>query len=487
MADRQAANPYFDRTLDTFRAAVKAWGRDSLIVVFLFMAAGIFTVLPLVRWYEKETGIRLKMEDNQSRRSQIEEILQEVQNIQKLFAVTKKAADQYGYQLADGLSENLSRFGNAVRDLKRDEPRRPDMSERFPGSSIAEQFERPAVSRVEKDPGTVLMKDFNLSEKEIALITSSERGSPQWEQAAQIVKKVFDTEIDRTYENLNERTAKEYAKLMESIRKTLDSVRPAAENLGLQLPTPDQVVRPMVPIHRPPDEAIFKSRAGKFRALEIEALKIAVDLDAALRPLNSAHERIVAVAEKLDQSINALKIEQTAAREEIQRLEEQFTEVEAQLTKISQPLKWLPLEVDRFVRLYPTIFAVLFFILAMRFGRLSRLRNRLYQELKDRAMTEKEISFALMVPESTLDPFGDIGPGSWAARGVRLIVPVALAAFLIGSAWRIESSPLYTTTLPRLCNITAVSLCILSGFYILRATAFFTFSPALQESGASRN
>lgn len=468
MSDRQASNPYLDRMLDTFRSTVKTWERDSVIVVLLFLTIGMFTVLPLIRWYEKEETIRSDTEANTAKRNQIAEIIANIGDISKQSESVEKDIGRYGNTLADELSKKLSRFGGAVRDLNRNERRLPDRSERFPGSSIAEQFERPAVSPIEEDPMTVLMKDFNLSEKQIVLITASDRGSPEWTQGARIVKNVFDTEIDRTYQQLNQRAATEHAQLMERIRKVLDTTRPAALRLGLQLPTPDQVVRPLEWVRRPSDDAVFRSRAGKFRALDNETLKIAVDLDAALAPLNSAHTQIVARAEKLDQSLLALQTEQAKAQKAIKSLEEQFTKAETQLTQISQPLKWLPLEVNAFVRLYPAFFAVLFFILARRFARLHALRNRLHQELKNRDMSEKDIGFALMVPESALGLFAQDEPGSWMTRGVHLAVPMVLAAFLVGATWRIETSHLYTTTLPRLCNIAAVALCIINGADMLR-------------------
>jgi len=468
MNDQQALNPYLDRMLDTFRSTVKTWERDSLVVVLLFLAIGLFTVLPLIRWYETEQTIRSDIEANTAKRNQITEIITDIEDIRKQSESVEKEIGRYGNTLADALSKRLSRFGNAVRDLVRNEGRPPDRSERFPGSSIAEQFQRPAVSATEEDPMTVLRKDFNLSEKQIALVTASERGSPEWTRGARIVKNIFDTEIDRTYQELNRHAAEKHAQLMERIRKVLDSTRPAAVRLGLRLPTPDQVIRPLTPVYRPSDDAIFHSRAGKFSAIDNETLKIAVDLDAALAPLNSARTRIVAEAEKLDQSILALQTEQAKAQKAIQALEEQFTKAETQLAQISQPLKWLPLEVDAFVRLYPAFFAVLFFILAARFARLHALRNRLHLELKNRNMSPTDIGFALMVPESALGLFAQDEPGSWITRGVRLAVPMVLAAFLVASTWRIETSSVYTTTLPRLCNIVAVALCIINGAYMLR-------------------
>ncbi len=471
MSDQPTANPYLDRTLETFRSAVKAWSRDSTIVVLLFLATGMLTVLPLIHWYEKEQTIQLHIEENRSKRSQIEGIIVALQDIQGQVARTKKGIERYGSRLAGELSKNLSRFGNAVRNLKQRDPKLPDPSLSFPGSSMAEQFDRPAVSPVERDPKTVLAKTFNLSEAQIEGITSSERGSPQWTEAARTVKKVFDTEIDKTYQRLNERVAEGHKKLMQLIRKILDSVRPAAEEMGLQLPTSEKVIRPMEPIPRPPDDAVFRSRAGKFRALHIETLKIAVDLDAAVEPLNLAHTRIIAMAKNLDQSLEALKTKQSAVEKEITALEEKFTEVEAQLAQISQPLKWLPLAVDTFVRFYPTFFSVLFFILAMRVWRLSALRKRLRQELINRNVPPKDISLALLVPESTLDIFGDPGSGTWLNRGIRLAAPAALVAFLVGTAWRIETSPVYTTTLPRILNATTVAICAI--VFLVSAKDYF--------------
>ena len=154
------------------------------------------------------------------------------------------------------------------------------------------------------------------------------------------MKDVFNREINRIYEKLNEHAKERHGQLMKSTEAMINSVQPAVEEFGLQLPVPDQVIRQFEAVSRPSDDAIFKSRIGKYRALRIETLKIAVDLDATLKPLNIAYNKIVVFAKHLDQSISDFQEKQKQVRKEIEALEQQFADVEKQLSQISSPLKW---------------------------------------------------------------------------------------------------------------------------------------------------
>jgi len=476
MTNQQATDSYLDKTLDRFRSAVKACGRDIFLVVFLFLITGIFTVFPLVHWYEKEQMIKRNLQVKISKRNKIQGIIAQVINTQEQFTKEKQDIDTYGNNLAYELSERLSDFARAVRALKKDQSITLDERLSFPGASMAEQFLRPSPARRTSDPKTVLIIDYDLPEEHIGLITSSVQSSPEWNQAIRIVKEVFNREINRIYKKLNEHVKEKHEQLMKSTEAILNSVQPTAEEFGLQLPVADQVIHQIEPVSRPSDDAIFKTRRGKYKALRIETLKIAVDLDATLEPLNIAYKKIFIFAKRLDQSISDFQDKQKLVREEINVLEHQFADVEKQLAQISQPLKWLPLEIHKFVRLYPTLFAILFFVLSLRFARLSELRNRLYQELRNRRLAEKDINFAVCVPDSTLDIFGGFKPGSWFSRGARLSSPVVILAFLVAATWRIEGSQFYTTKLPLMLNLASIALCVISCIiyfrYVLRDVSY---------------
>ena len=468
MTDQQATNAYIDKTLDRFRSAVKACGRDIFLVVFLFIITGIFTVFPLVHGYEQEKIIKGNLQGKISKREKIGAIIDQVIIIQEKFKKEKKGIDKYGDNLAYELSERLSAFARAVRALKKGEPTAPDEPMRFPGSSMAEQFAMPSPAPRPIDPKTVLIFDYGMPEEHIKLITSSIQGSPEWKQAGGIVKDVFNSEINRIYKKLNEHVKERHGQLMDNTEAILNSVKPDAEALGLKLPGTGQVIREFEPISRPSDDAVFKSRIGKVTALRIETLKIAVNLNATLEPLNAAYNKIVVFARRLEQSISELQAKQKQVRVEIDTLEQQFADVEAQLSQISSPLKWLPLEIHRFVRFYPTFFALLLFFLSLRFARLSELRIRLYQELRNQGAAEKDINFAVCVPDSMFDIFGGFKQGTWFSKRARLLSPVGILAFLVIATWRIEGSQVYATKLPFMLNLASIALCVISCIIYLR-------------------
>jgi len=90
VANQKSANPYLDKTLDAYRSAVKAWGRDTLISSFIFMVAGFFIVLPFIHWSEKEQMLRAEIEQDVSKRQRIEASIEQVRSLQKEFSIQKQ-------------------------------------------------------------------------------------------------------------------------------------------------------------------------------------------------------------------------------------------------------------------------------------------------------------------------------------------------------------------------------------------------------------
>ena len=126
-------------------------------------------------------------------RQRIESILKQIEAIENAFAMEKRRLDADGQELAVELSERLSAFARAIQAVKNQGLviRSEGGSQAFPGSSMAEQFERPSVGAFSSDPLRVLMEDFHLSEPVVVLIKTAIPDSPDWDKAAEIVRDIY--------------------------------------------------------------------------------------------------------------------------------------------------------------------------------------------------------------------------------------------------------------------------------------------------------
>ena len=458
MAQEKTINRYLEKTMDSYRLAVKALGRDSLIVILVFLMLGIFTVIPFVTWSEKEREINKSIKDSTLRRQQLESTSARIKDIQKKFTSEKQKIEKFGAELAQELSFRLSQFAIMINDRRNGET--GDLvvaTESFPGASMAAQFVSPA------GPGdsapTLLPQDFDLSEDQVKLVTTAVEGTSDWEKATEVVKGVFYKEIVRTYKKLNVEIKKAYASLGAFTEGVLESLRPRMRGLDIEFLTKEHLIGAPQELRPPTDNSIFKTRSGKVKAFRIETLKVSVDLDNTLRPFNSAHDALSISKENVDQTINALKVKQNEAQDHILRLKEQFKEVEKQIANFSIPLKWLPFRTETLVRLFPTIISILFLSLAFRFSRLRKLRDRLEDELRKVGLNAKEIDLALYVPESSLDLFSkSLKPTVKNLPLELIILPVVVFGFLVILVWYIEASSLFQGVALSAMNIAAIAV-----------------------------
>jgi hypothetical protein len=467
MEQEKTINRYLEKTMDSYRLAVKALSRDSLIVIVVFLMFGMFTVIPFVTWSEKEKAINKRIKDSALQRQQLEEVATEIKDIQKKFNSGKKKIKEFGSDLAEELSFRLSQFAIMISDRRKDETGNLiGPTESFPGASMTEQFSYPLAPS--RSFPTLVFGDFGLSQAQVKLVITAAQGTSDWEKATEIVKGVFYREIVRTYSKLNEHIKEVYSGLEVYTERVLDSLHQKMSGLGAELPTKEYLIGTPQELRPPADNSIFRTRGGKVDAFQIETLKVSVDLDNALKPFNSAHNALLVSRENLEKTINALKVKQNEAQDHILRLQEQFEEVGKQIANFSIPLKWLPFRTETLVRLFPTIISILFLFLVFRFSKLGKLRGRLEEELEGVGLSGKEIDLALDVPESSLDLFSKSSKPTLMDLSLGLVtLPVAVFGFLLILLWKIESSAVFRGMFLSIINVTAVAATLFVCGYFL--------------------
>jgi len=121
------------------------------------------------------------------------------------------------------------------------------------------------------------------------------------------------------------------------------------------------------------------------------------------------------------------------------------------------------MNVRTFVKAFPALCTLAFFILAIRFARLSKLRLRLIWEMSQARLKEQDIELALCVPNITLDFLSPVTMESarrWRVLGV--LVPLLILVFLVFVLLRIQLSPLFKSHSVFLVQISVAALEILT-------------------------
>ncbi len=229
--------------------------------------------------------------------------------------------------------------------------------------------------------------------------------------------------------------------------------------LNVTLPQEQQLEVKFNPIPRPQDDRLFHTRAGKGRTLESGVAGVVTDIDAATRPLQQASMALVASEQTLNQSLEELNQNEQRVEELIKSLQDGMGEVEKELTQISVPFSWMPMNVQTFVMAFPAFCSLAFFILAIRFARLSKLRLRLIREMSQADMKDKDIELALCVPNIMLDFLSPVTLESpWRSRVVGALVPLLILVFLGFILLRIQLSPVFKLHSPFLVPLEALGI-----------------------------
>ena len=330
-----------------------------------------------------------------------------------------------------------------------------------------QQSPLPTTLSTQTDPADLLESVYGLRSADVALLRSARtasEGSATWKRAEQLVHSVFHKEIDRVYAKLNAHVPARFAKLGERIATTVHGVTADGQELGMSLPDPRSLVPQASPISRPADDRPFRTRAGKDQVMRVEIDSVASQIDTAMAPVRAVHQALTASATKLDDSIAKIKAALDPIEERIRKLEEQIGKADKQLTQLSIPFTWIPVEPRMFVQFYPTLFAALFMLSTLRYVRLARLRARLRTRLEERGLSKEHLGLALSVPDATIDLPDH--PGSRAG----LVALITIALFLIGIAWRVAASPAFEPKSVVLLNVPAIVLIATTVFYATRRT-----------------
>jgi predicted nucleic acid-binding Zn-ribbon protein len=404
MARDTAISPNLDRLLGEYRAGTKAWGLRAMTALVAAVLIGLFFVLPVIEWSDRKKGLEAEMGQVTAKRKKTEDLIRGLRSLEDAFNVEKRRMETDGQALARELSERLSTFARAVQGARSGSSRMVVDSEgrTFPGASMAEQFARPSPGQGEASPREVLKAEYQLSDDGIALITTAAPGTPEWDKGVEVTRAVYLQEIDRIYRQLNDRVVEAFSALRGKTEKTLSGLKPQAEELGMLLPSADSIVAEAPKIERPADDRLFQTRQSKMEALGRETGMVNVNLDAAMRPIQAVHGRLMASAKHLDQGLNDLKVKQEEAEKTYQDLEKQAKDVVKQLSQFSIPLDWIPLAmgIETLVLCFPPFFAVVFFLLAGRFLRLHTLAERLRSECRTQGIAEHETELALYTPQT---------------------------------------------------------------------------------------
>ena len=245
------------------------------------------------------------------------------------------------------------------------------------------------------------------------------------------------TEIDRVYAQLDAEVQARFTKLRRDIAVALEDVGADAGVIGASLPETASLLPQAPTIRRPADDRPFRTRAGKDQAIRLETAAISDRIEAALAPVRDVHQALVASATRLDATVAGIKASLAPVEERVRRLEDPIGKADRQLTQLSVPFTWIPVEPRMFVLFYPTVFAALVALSALRAVRLAHLRARLRARLEDRGLSKEQVALATAVPDATMEP--PVVPRSRA-----LLVPLAaVAVFLAGIAWRVALSPAF--------------------------------------------
>ena len=446
MPNSNSNSEYLGRAVDGYREAERRFARDTTVVVGLLVLITVFVFIPYLRVAEQQAALKAEIKNVQGKREQTRSALVELTNVQAGFAKAQETIQDLGREAASQLALRLSNFSACVRllDGPRTEGSQPTTLRQLP----IEQFQGPNVALVRGDPREILNAHYDLSDAEIAVLAPRSTASPTSDRnsATNIAMRVFRHEIERCYANLNDQVGQRVEELNQSTLTLLAPLHRALTQLKVVLP--EQLAVTFHPILRPNDDRIFFTRAGKGEVLSAGVAEVTTDLKTAIVPLKKASEALSASRDALDQSLEQLNAEAQKTEERLKSLENEIGESEKELAKLAVPFNWMPLDAHSFVVAVPDLTALAFFILALRFTRLSKFRQRLISEMSQAATPDREIELALWVPNTVADlvssPRAGSGPRLRSLVVVASLPVLSFLAFLLvrlqaNTAFKVES------------------------------------------------
>src|SRR5437870_3206824 len=146
--------------------------------------------------------------------------------------------------------------------------------------------------------------------------------------------------------------------------------------------------------------------------------------------LQRASSALVASEQTLNQSLEELNANKEKTEARLKSLEDSVGQAQKELNQVSVPFSWMPMHVQSFVKAFPALCALAFFILAIRFARL-KLRSRLIRQMSHARIKEHDVELALCVPNITLGFLSPMTTQSlWQLRLLSVSVPLLTLAFL---------------------------------------------------------
>jgi hypothetical protein len=465
---------YVDKVLDAYRLSVKRWGRDILVATTIIVIGLVTIIVPFIRWSQMEYNYTEQLKPRQQRLAEIETFLNRVQAIENDFSKEKKDIANYAQSLVSQLSGRLSYFVSLVTAIR--EENRFESNNQRRTTTFSPQSQLQGV-KPESKPDELLVKEYKLTPKEVALVTSTkanEQDTPERKMASEILDRVFQNEIKHIYDDLNIRVKEGFTKLKMGTEQKLKELEAKAKELDVPLPRADNIVLSFETIKPPSDIKRFGTVEAKQETLENEAKTIIEKIDYAKAPVQEARKVIVTKGEALKGSIDNLTAERDNIQNVINDLRKHVENAKEELKIFSEPfslpLDWIPpLKIELFVRGYPSFVSFVFFILAIRFSRLNKLHARLYREYMKRGVAEEDIDLALHLPQSAFDWFTGLGRNSLASKVVRAVGPVLVLGLIVVSIFYIENAPpFHKTKLPITLHLVSVSLGLSGCYYFLR-------------------
>ena len=199
--------------------------------------------------------------------------------------------------------------------------------------------------------------------------------------------------------------------------------------------------------------------------MRLETTAISAQIDTAFAPVRSMQQALVASATQLSAAVDKIKDSLISVEEQIRKLEDRIGKADKQLTQLSLPFTWIPVEPRMFILLYPTVFAALVTLSVLRGVRLARLRSRLRMRLEDRGLSKEQLALAISVPDATIEH--PVDPRSKAV----LVSVAAITVFLSGIAWRVAQSPAFGVRDVLVFNIPAAVFFAATAYLMMRRGA----------------
>ncbi|MCP4262960.1 MAG: hypothetical protein GY774_36430 [Planctomycetes bacterium] len=474
-------SPFLESSLNAYRSAVKSFGRETLILGLLAIAVCTLTISYL-KWTGEKQAKEEKMKNIEKQLKAAPKAKLQLEKIQIIFSPEKENIRQIAIDTSADLVNRWQAFLGAIQDdfsIFNENPelfteikslrsqfspvsteaanspaRGPDTSQMHIQRSIKNQLSlqdndtsnlpeiTPKSNKPERLPlepeylnaKTICKEIYGRSDEEINILLQPEvlKGNTFYDvRAYNIAIKVFESQIDWSYEQLNQCIRNSYDTFSKALDKNVQILNESLEAIDLE-PLPTGKALLSEPNKAEPSELSSYDTVRKKENAMILVIKEFTDkMDDTNSDLNKLDANVRQAEEMLSERNKTMKSEICKLEKNITQAEVDIDKLQEQVKNLSKFTSWLPggvtVGTQTFIRATPLLLGIILLLMGIRYSRLTLVYRRLSAEFRKIHTPKEEIVLILSVPDSLLEWFGGFQPGHLLSlRAVLLVIPVGI-------------------------------------------------------------